>query len=202
MTIFLSSSSEDEAVAEVRIVDEEEEKQLRMLGEQREKHKERYKALQNAVRVHGAENLVQRAKAYSAAQRGAREESEAAKAKQQEKRVVAELSGADRVAAGRGEKERSAESSVRRRTEEGEPVGPAPPAAEGTSAAAAGNTRREQQKSRPTAPAAGGSSEVAAAARPEQGNRPDKSAPPVAGGTSAAAADKSERSGGKGKLFF
>ncbi len=90
---FLSSSSEDEAVAEVRIVDEEEERQLRMLGEQHEKHKERYKALQKAVRVHGAENLVQRAKAYSAAQRAAREESEAAKAKQEEKRVVAELSG-------------------------------------------------------------------------------------------------------------
>jgi hypothetical protein len=93
--LSLGSSSEDEAVAEVRIVDEEEERQLRMLGEQREKHKERYKALQEAVRVHGAENLLQRAKAYSAAQRAAREESETAKAKQQEKRAVVELSGAN-----------------------------------------------------------------------------------------------------------
>jgi hypothetical protein len=95
---FLLSSS-SEAVAEVRIVDEEEERQLRMLGEQREKHKERYKALQEAVRVHGPENLLLRAKAYSAAQRAAREEPETAKAKQQERRAVVELSGADRAAA-------------------------------------------------------------------------------------------------------
>jgi hypothetical protein len=67
---FLSSSSEDEAVAEVKIIDEEE-KQLRMLGEQREKHKERYKALQEAVRVHGLENLLQKARAYTAAHRAA-----------------------------------------------------------------------------------------------------------------------------------
>ncbi len=37
-------------------------------------------------------------------------------------------------------------------------------------------------------------------ARPERGSRLDRSAPPAAGGTSAAAVDKSERSGGKGKL--
>jgi hypothetical protein len=79
---FLSSSSEDEAAAEVRIVNEEEERQLRTLGEQRERHKERYKALQAAVRRHGPENLVQRARDYSAAQRAAREESEAARARQ------------------------------------------------------------------------------------------------------------------------
>ncbi len=197
---LLSSSSEDEAVAEVRIVDEEEERQLRMLGEQREKHKERYKALQEAVRVHGSENLLQRAKTYSAAQRATREEPEMAKAKQQERRAVVELSGADRAAAERGEKGRSAGSSVRRRTEEGERVGPAPPAAGRTSAAAAGNTRQEQQKSRPAPPAAGGTSEAAAAARPERGNRPDRSAPLAAGGTSATAADKSEGSGSRGKL--
>ncbi len=52
----LSSSSEDEATAEVRIVNEEEERQLRTLGEQREKHKERYRALQEALRRHGAES--------------------------------------------------------------------------------------------------------------------------------------------------
>jgi hypothetical protein len=196
----LSSSSEDEATAEVRIVDEEEEKQLRMLGEQREKHKERYKALQEAVRVHGPESLLQRAKAHSAAQCTAREEPETAKAKQQERRAVAEPLGASRAAAESGVKERPAGSSVRRRTEEGERVGPAPPAAGGTSAAAAGNTRREQQKVRPAPPEAGGTSEVAAAARPERGSRPDRSAPPAAGGTSAAAADKSERFGGRGKL--
>jgi hypothetical protein len=120
---FLSSSSEDEAVAEVKIVDEEEEKQLRMLGEQREKHKERYKALQEAVRVHGSENLLQRAKAYSASQRAAREGPETAKTKQQERRTVVELSGANRAAAERGKKERSTGSSARRRTEEGERVG-------------------------------------------------------------------------------
>ncbi len=73
---FLSSSSEDEAIAEVKIIDEEEEKQLRMLGEQREKHKERRKALQEAVRVHGPEDLLQKARAFtaanSAAERGLR----------------------------------------------------------------------------------------------------------------------------------
>jgi hypothetical protein len=194
-----SSSSEDEDIAEVKIIDEEEEKQLRMLGEQREKHKERYKALQEAVRVHGSENLLQKARAFTATHRAAREGAEMAKTKQQEKKAVTELSGADRAAAERGEKERFTGSSARRRTEEGERVGPAPSAAGGTSATAAGNTRREQQKSRPAPPAAGGTSE-AAAVRPERGSHPDKSAPPAAGGTSAAAADKSERSCGKGKL--
>ncbi len=175
----LSSSSEDEAAAEVRIVNEEEEKQLCMLGEQRERHKERYKALQEAVRRHGPENLVQRAREYSATQRAAREESEAARARQQERRAVVEPTGTDRSAAERGERGRSAGSSVRRRTEEGERVGPAPPAAGGTSAAAAGNTRQEQRKSGPAPPAAGGTIEVAAAARPERGSRPDKAALPA-----------------------
>jgi hypothetical protein len=62
-----SSSSKDEDIAKVKIIDEEEEKQLRTLGEQREKHKERYKALQEAVRVHGSENLLQKARAFTAA---------------------------------------------------------------------------------------------------------------------------------------
>ncbi len=75
--------------------DEEEEKQLRMLGEQREKHKERYKALQEAVRVHGPGDLLQKARAFTAAHRAAREGVETAKAKQQEKKAVTELSGAD-----------------------------------------------------------------------------------------------------------
>ncbi len=87
---------------------------------------------------------------------------------------------------------------MRRGTEEGERVGPAPSAAGGTSATAAGNTRREQHKAKPALPAAGGTSE-AAVVRPEWGSRPDRSAPPAAGGTSAAAADRSERSRGKGK---
>ena len=91
----LSSSSEDEAAAEVWIVNEEEERQLRTLGEQREKHKERYKALQEAVRVHGSENLLQKARAFTVAHRAAREGVEAAKTKQQEKKAVTELSGAD-----------------------------------------------------------------------------------------------------------
>ncbi len=56
--------------------------------------------MQEAVRRHGAEDLVQRAKAYSAAQRAAREGSETARAKQQEKRAVVELSGADRARRG------------------------------------------------------------------------------------------------------
>ncbi len=59
---------------------------------------------------------------------------------------MVELSGADRAAAERGEKGKSAGSSVRRRTEEGERVGPAPPAAGGTSAAAAGNTGESSRR--------------------------------------------------------
>jgi hypothetical protein len=58
--------------------------------------------LEKAVRVHGPENILQRAKAFSAAQRAAREESEAAKARQQEKRAVAEPTGTDQAAARRG----------------------------------------------------------------------------------------------------
>jgi hypothetical protein len=66
-----------------------------MLGEQREKHKERYKALQEAVRVQGSEDLLQKARAFTSAHRAAREEAEMAKPKQQEKRAVTELSGAN-----------------------------------------------------------------------------------------------------------
>jgi len=138
---FLSSSSEDEATAEVRIIDEEEEKQLRTLGEQHEKQKERRKALQEAVRVHGPEDLLLKARAFTAAHRAAREGVETATTKQQEKKAVAELSGVGRASTERGEKERSTGSSARRRTEEGERVRPALSAAGGTRATAAGNTR-------------------------------------------------------------
>ncbi len=91
--------------------------------------------------MHGPENILQRAKAFTAAKRAARERPEAAKARQQERRAVAEPTGTDQAAAGRGERGRSAGDSARRRTEEGERVGPAPPTAGGTSAAAAGNAR-------------------------------------------------------------
>jgi hypothetical protein len=52
------------------------------------------------VRRHGPENLVQRAREYSAAQRAAREESVAAKARQQERRAVVEPTETDQAAAG------------------------------------------------------------------------------------------------------
>ncbi len=120
--LFLSSSSEDKDIAEVKLIDKEEEKQLRTLGEQREKHRKRYRALKEAVRVHGSENLLQRAKAYSAAQRPAREGAETAKTKQQERKAETELSRADQAATERGRKERSTERPARRRTEEGERV--------------------------------------------------------------------------------
>ncbi len=64
-----SSSSEDEAIAEVKIVDESEEEQLRMLREQWEVRRARRKALREAVREHGTEDLLQRARAHVAAQR-------------------------------------------------------------------------------------------------------------------------------------
>jgi hypothetical protein len=88
----------------------------------------------------------------------------------------------DSAAAGRDERGRATGDPARRRTEEGERVGPAPPAAGGTSAAAAGSARRKQRKNGPIPPAAGGTSEVAAAARSEKGSRADRSAPPAAGG--------------------
>jgi len=69
--LCISSSSEDEAVAEVKIVNEDEEEQLRVLKEQREVHRKRHKALKEAVREHGSENLLQRARAHVAAQRAA-----------------------------------------------------------------------------------------------------------------------------------
>jgi hypothetical protein len=196
---FACPEGEDEAVAEVKIVDEEEEKQFRVLKEQRKVHRKRYKALKEAVREHGSEDLLLRARAHLAAQRAAGEETETAKTKLQEKGAETELSGADQAATERGKKEGSTERSAKRRTEEGERVESAPSAAGGTSAAAAGNTQRERQKGKTAPPAAGGTSEVAAV-RPEWSSRPDKSTPTAAGGTSAAAADKSERPGGKGKL--
>ncbi len=131
------------------------------------------------MREHGPENLLQRARAYSAAQRTAGEGAETAKTKQQEKKAETELSGADQSATERGKKEMSTERSARRRTEEGEQVGHAPLAAGGTSATAAGDTRREHQKGKPAPPAAGGTSE-AAAVRPERSSRPDKFAPSAA----------------------
>ena len=124
--LCISSSSEDEAVAEVKIVNEDEEEQLCVLREQREVHRKRHKALKEAVREHGTEDLLLRARVHVAAQRTAGEE--------------AEPPGADQAATERGEKEGSAEKSVKRRTEEGERVEPALSVAGGTSAAAAGDT--------------------------------------------------------------
>jgi hypothetical protein len=135
------SSSEDEAVAEVKIVNEDKEEQLRVLREQREVHRKRHKALKEAVREHGTEDLLLRARAHVAAQRAAEGEAETAKTKQQEKGAETELSGADQAATERGKKEGSTERSVRRRTDERELVEPAPSAAGGTSAAAAGDTQ-------------------------------------------------------------
>jgi hypothetical protein len=142
----ISSSSEDETVAEVKIVDEDEEEQLRVLKEQREVHRKRHKALKKAVREHGAEDLLLRARAHVAAQRATGEEAETAKTRQQGTEAETEPPGADQVATVRGKKEGSTERSVRRRTEEGELVEPAPPAAGGTSAAATGDIQRERQK--------------------------------------------------------
>jgi hypothetical protein len=138
--LSISSSSEDEAIAEVKIVNEDEEEQLRVLKKQRKVHKKRYKALKEAMREHGPEDLLLRARAHVATQRTAGEEAKTAKTKQQEKGAETELSGADQAATERGEKEGSAEKSVKRRTEEGERVEPALSVAGGTSAAAAGDT--------------------------------------------------------------
>ncbi len=57
-----SSSSEDEATAEVKIIDKSEEEQLSVLAKQREARKE----LRRAVREHGPELLLKRARTYTA----------------------------------------------------------------------------------------------------------------------------------------
>jgi hypothetical protein len=58
--------------------------------------------LKEAVREHGLENLLQRARAYWAAQRAAGEGSETTKTKQQERKTETELSRTDQAAAERG----------------------------------------------------------------------------------------------------
>jgi hypothetical protein len=113
-----SSSSEGEATAEVKIVDENEEEQLSMLAKKRAARKE----LRRAVREHGPDLLLKRARAFTAAQRKSREaekEAKMARAKQQGEEAEAESSEADLAATERtkrGEKEGSTERFVRRRT--------------------------------------------------------------------------------------
>ncbi len=75
----------------------------------------------------------------------AKGKAETAGARQQGEKAEAELSEADQAATERGKKEGSTERSVRRRTDEGELVEPAPPAAGGTSAAAAGDIQQVRQ---------------------------------------------------------
>jgi hypothetical protein len=132
-----SSSSEDKATAEVKIVNKNEEEQLRVLRKQREARRERRKELREAVREHGAKTLLQRARAFTAAQCEAERKAEAVRAKQQREETEAELSEADQAATEHGEKEGSTERSVRRRTTKQELEESAPPAAGGTSTAAA-----------------------------------------------------------------
>ncbi len=72
------------------------------------------------------------------------------------------------------------------------PDKPAPPAAGGTSAAAADKSKRPCGKGKLTPSAAGETGEVAVN-KPEQVSRPGKPALPAAGETSAAAEDAAER---------
>ncbi len=84
-----SSSSEDEATAEVKIVNKSEEEQLSVLTKQQEARKE----LRRAVREHGPELLLKRARAYTAARRRfqeAKEEAKMARARQQGEEAEAE----------------------------------------------------------------------------------------------------------------
>jgi hypothetical protein len=196
-----SSSSEDMATAEVKIIDKSEEEQLSVLAKKREVGK----VLKRAVKEHGPELLIKRARAFTAAQRKSQEAEKKAKmarAKQQGEEAEAESSGADQAATeriGRGKKEGSTERFVRRRTAKDELDESAPAAAGETSTVAAEEVQRVRQQGKPAPPAAGETSK-AAAVKPEWLSRPDKPAPPAAGETSAAAADKSERPCGKGKL--
>ncbi len=104
---------------------------------------------------------------------------------------MAEPTGTDQAAAGRGERGRSAG----RRTEEGERAGHAPPAAGGTSAAAADESERSGGKGKLTPPAAEGTSAVAVS-KPEQVGRPARPALPAAGETSAPAAGAARQPNG------
>ncbi len=147
-----NSSSEDEATAEVKIIDKSEEEQLRVLKNQREARREKRKELREAVREHGAENLLQRARAFTAAQREAEGKAEAVRAKQQGEEAEAEPSEADQAATEeteRGEKEGSTERFVRRRTTKEELEESAPPAAGETSAAAEEEVQQVRKKGKP-----------------------------------------------------
>jgi hypothetical protein len=146
-----SSSSEDEAIAEVKIIDKSEEEQLSVLAKKREAGK----VLKRAVKEHGPELLIKRARAFTAAQHKSQEagkEAKMARAKQQGEEAKAESSEADQAATegiGRGEKEGSTERFVRRRTAKEELDESAPPAAGETSAAAAKEVQRVRQQGKP-----------------------------------------------------
>jgi hypothetical protein len=78
-SIDISSSSEDEATAEVKIVNEDKKEQLSMLAKKRKARKK----LERAVREHGP--LLERARPYTAAKRKSQEaakEAKVARAKQ------------------------------------------------------------------------------------------------------------------------
>ncbi len=108
------------------------------------------------MREHGAEALLLRARAFTAAQRELQEaerKAKAARAKQQGEEAEAEPSEADQAATeetGRGEKEGSTERFVRRRTAKEELEESAPPAAGETSAAAAEEVQQVRKKGKPT----------------------------------------------------
>ncbi len=70
-----SSSSKDEATAKVKIIDKSEEEQLSTLAKQREARK----VLKRAVKEHGPDLLLKRARAYTAAQRKFQEAEKEAK---------------------------------------------------------------------------------------------------------------------------
>ncbi len=142
-----SSSSEDEATAEVKIINKSKEEQLSVLEKKRAARKE----LRRAVREHGPDLLIKRARAYTAAQRKsleAKKEAKRTRTKQQGEEAETESSEADLAATEwtvRDRKEGSTERFVRRRTTEEELGKPALPAAGETSAAAA----EEAQRARP-----------------------------------------------------
>jgi hypothetical protein len=141
----LCSSSEDEAMAEDKLIDRSKEEQLHVLEEKRAAHKR----LKSRMRKKAMGSLIRKVKKFDATLRKSQEtekEAEKTEAEQQEEEAVeAETPEADLTVTERGErseKERSTERIVRERHVKDRLGKPAPLAAGETSAAAADSAER------------------------------------------------------------
>jgi hypothetical protein len=141
----LCSSSEDEAMAEDKLIDRSEEEQLHVLEEKRAAHKR----LKSRMRKKAMGSLIRKVKKFDATLRKSQEtekEAEKTEAEQQEEEALeTETPEADLTVTERGErskKERRTERIVRERHVKDRLGKPAPPAAGETSVVAADSVER------------------------------------------------------------